>query len=354
MLVGLGVMQIIPTNWSLLFGLASKVYRGLVALAESIPVTMVNPEEMLAGKTAFKEAGDSFNAARASVADAYKVSKPAQKALRAWLVMARTVLTMRMGRRWTAKWVAAGWVEPCTAVPDTNDARLALGISLATYFTENPGYEVAEMGVTAAKAIELTDAASAGQLGVSRAEQALKNADHIRLPAREHLLDLIRTVIANLDRKLEPNDPRWLAFGLEMPATPRTPRAPTGLRATVVGDEIVLKCDETALATRYRFRSRLAGAGASYGLAGSSPEPRVALKGVSAGVTLEIMVQAVNGPLQSVASAPILVTMPASVGRLEEAVSQAEPALLAEVRPNEYGNRRVNGRGDALPLFVSS
>ena len=196
-------MQIIPTNWGQLYVLATLIYTGLVSLAASIPVTMVTAAQMLASKTAFKNAGNSFNTARKTLNNAYKVSIPAQKDLQDWLVVVRTVLAGRLGRSWSPAWAEAGWVDTKTAVPDTIEGRLALGISLVTYFTANPSYEVADMDVTAAKATELTDAAMAGQRAVAEAEQDLKDADLAREPVKADLLKNISRVIANLEGMLE-------------------------------------------------------------------------------------------------------------------------------------------------------
>jgi hypothetical protein len=75
------------------------MYNGLVAFAVAIPVTLVSAAQMLASKTAFENAGDTFNAARNTVNNAYKVSKPAQKDLYNWILTVRAVLARRLGSR---------------------------------------------------------------------------------------------------------------------------------------------------------------------------------------------------------------------------------------------------------------
>jgi hypothetical protein len=55
------------------------------------------------------------------------------------------------------------------------------------------------------------------------------------------------------------------------------------------------------------------------------------------GVTLELIVQAVNGSAQSVASDPILVTMPGVEAKAQPA-AEAELAPLAAISPNGNGN----------------
>ena len=88
-------------------------------------------------------------------------------------------------------------MAPSTALPDTIEAQIALGLSLATYFTNNPGAERPDDFVTAAKATELTDAAVAAQTEVTTAEEALRDADPARQPLRADLLQLMGTLIDN-------------------------------------------------------------------------------------------------------------------------------------------------------------
>jgi hypothetical protein len=326
-----------PPNWGQLFVLATKMYLGLVAYAATIPVTMVTAAQMLTSSTAFKNAGDIFNAARTTANNASINARPAQNALYEWLLTARAVIARRLGSRWSPQWAAAGFVAPSTQVPNTVAARIALGRSLATYLTDNPGFERPDMEVTAEKAIEVTDAAANAQTAVSTAEQALKAAGYARPAAKTDLLMYMNRVVDNLDNMLASNDPRWLAFGLPLPSTPKTPSAPTGLYGTVVSSDILLGCDPAPLATRYRFRGRIVGIEPDYRLLASAVDPMAMLKSVAVGVTLELIVQAVNGSAQSVASDPILVTMP-GVEAKAQPVTEAELAPLAAIVPNGNGN----------------
>ncbi len=335
-------MQIIPRNWGQLFNLATKVYNGIVEFGAAIPVTLVNAAQMLAGKTAFKNAGDNFNAARSNVNNAYRTAKPAQEALYRWLLAARAILALQLGEHWSPAWAAAGYVSPTTQAPDTIEGQIALGIALETYFTANPDRERPDDNVTAAKAAEVTAAAIAGQTAVTNAEEALKTAAEARGPAKAALLTLIGDVLSNLNRKLAKDDPRWLAFGFRIPSTETTPAAPTGLRATMVGTELLLECDAMPYATRYRFRRKIVGLDTKYKFVASSLTPMAVLEGVAAGLTMEFIAQAVNGGAQSVASNPIIVVTSQTAtpeAKPEAAATDAELlAPLAAIAPNGNGN----------------
>ncbi len=112
----------------------------------------------------------------------------------------------------------------------------------------------------------------------------------------------MRLLIAILHRLLGQEDPRWEGFGLHQPGRKTTPAAPTGLRATIVGNALLLENDFTPLADRYRYRRKVLGSDSHYELVASSPTPMTLLEGIPAGLTLEIIVQAAAGNVQSVPS----------------------------------------------------
>jgi hypothetical protein len=330
-----------PTNGGEIYNLATKNYDGIVAIGAAIPVTMVTAPQFLTSKTAFMNAETAFNTARNTQRNAYLVFKPAVSALYDWEIGARAVLTLQLGDQWSAAWAEAGFVAPTTAVPDTTEGQIALGRSLATYFTDHPSAERPDDDVTAAKATELTDAAFAGQNGVATAKQTLRNADGARRPARKDLLYLMSTLVSNLNKKLAANDPRWLAFGLQMPSTPTTPAAPENVTAMLTEDgAIIVQCDPAALATRYRGRMLIVGVETKYQLVFSGPEPMGRIPGVQPGVTVQIIMQAVNGSSQSMPSEPVLFTMPLAA-KPETLLTEMAP--LAAITPNGNGSGNNNG-----------
>ena len=316
------------TNDGQIYDRATQNYNGIVAKGAGIPVTMVDAPGFLAKRDAFKNTGVAYGNARKALSDAYDLSEPAQTALYDWLVVSHSVLVVQLGRRWSTAWSAAGYPGPTRRSSHGRGAHLTWG-DAQEYYTQNPGAQVASMNVTADTADDLTATAVVTQQAVLTAEENLKNAGTARDIARTDILGAMSTLVANLNKKLAKDDPRWLAFGLRMPATRTTPTKPTGLRATVMGMQVLLECDTMEYATRYRFRTRIVGMETQYKLAASAVAPMVMLEGIAAGLTLEVIVQAVNGSAQSVASDPILVTMPATAAAAKpEAVSDAETAPL--------------------------
>jgi hypothetical protein len=225
-----------------------------------------------------------------------------------------------------------------------------LAAKLIDFLSKNPTFEVEATGVTAANGTIIRSAALAAQSSVMDAEQALKNAGIARQPVWNTLVADVRGVIKNLASCLTKSDTRWLAFGLQMPATKTTPAKPTGLVAqldTATGG-IILTCEPPPLAERFRWRGRAAGSGMPFELMARSTEPTARTKPVAAGTTLELMVQAVNGGAQSVPSDSILFTVPPAATPATTtqpaAKATAELEATALAMPNGNGNGNGNGR----------
>ena len=160
------------------------------------------------------------------------------------------------------------------------------------------------------------------------------------------LSDEMWSLIKILQATLNDDDARWLAFGLPMPATPSTPGQPVDVAAHTDGTgAIIVQCAAVALATRYRCRMLIVGVETDYRLAASGTEPLLSIAGVLPGQTVQLIVQAVNGSLQGVASVPIQFTVPLASAKGEEAKSAAATERAAvKVHTNGNGHGHSNGR----------
>jgi hypothetical protein len=324
-------------------GLGEKMRAGLTLLGVTLGITQITAASFGALLAAFNAALAVYNSARSSEQVAYDLFHSKEDDIMAWLKVVRGILTGDFGDRWNTMWAQAGFVQPSTAIPRRLQDRIALVQQLAVFFTDNPTYEVPEKDVTAAKATELYDAVQAAQSPLQTANVALKTAAGVLRTAQAALVKNMRFLIDILTGTLSRSDPRWQAFGLNIPGDNTTPDAPIGLRATVMGSDILLECDPTALATRYRFRRKIIGVDDDYKLVASSVTPMAMLQDVIGGFTMEFIVQAVNGGSQSTASDPIVVTIPAAV-ESEPHAKPAEPlAELAAIAPNGNGNGSYAG-----------
>ena len=314
---------------------------GLAALATTLGITQMTAASFGALLAAFNAALGTYNSARSDRQAASNLYHGKVDDLVVWLKVVRGILTGDFGDHWNTMWAQAGFVQPSTAIPRRLQDKIALSLKLAQFFTTSPQYEVSEKDVTAAKATELHDAIVAAQDPLQTANVALKTAEDALKAAQSALVAKMRFLIKILSGTLTKDDPRWQAFGLNIPATPSTPAAPTGLHATVMGANVLLECDPSALGKRYRFRGRIVGLETEYKLVATSRVPMALVKDAPSGVTVDYIVQAVNQGSQSKPSDPVSVTIPSAVAQeaaAKPAISEAELAPLTAIAPNSNGN----------------
>lgn len=333
----------IPTNSAQLIGLAQKMHTGIVQLGAAIPITMLTAAQLQSALDAFVTQDGAFNAARSARQTASDSYQTATGAVYDWLLAVSNMLATRFGTRWNTEWAQAGFINHSTGIPAKIEERLGLALALVGFFTANPSYEVPSMNLTAAQGTALRTAALTAQQAVTAAVVALNTIGDTWTTAYDALTALMRTLIKNLEGKLAKNDPRWLAFGLQMPATSATPGQPLNLTAHTDGTgAIVVQCDAVPLATRYRWRMLLVGVQTDYQLAASSVPPLATIPGVLPGQTVQLLVQAVNGSLQGVASEPLIFTLPGA--QAKEPI--ASPVALEVPHANGRSNGHSNGNGN--------
>ena len=336
----------LPTNAGQIIGLGTNMLAGLNSLGLELGITQITPAGFETKLNAFITCEGDFNACRSAKQAALNTWTTATGAVYDWLIVVRTVLAGRFGNRWSTEWAQAGFINSSSAIPDRIEDQLSLALSLVGFFTAHPTWQVTTMLVTAGQGTALRNAALAAQQGVIEAEVVFSERGTQRGVAEENLVSAMRALIKILDATIKGNDPRWLAFGLNKPATNTTPGKPQGLTATV--DEtgaILVQCDAVPLATRYRWRMLLVGVQTQYQLAARSTDPMATIKDVLPGQTVQIIVQAVNGALQGVASDPVVLTVPLARAHSAEPKTVA-PLERTLVLTGSTGNG--NGNGHAI------
>ncbi|MDQ6624778.1 MAG: hypothetical protein M3Y69_01370 [Verrucomicrobiota bacterium] len=120
--------------------------------------------------------------------------------------------------------------------------------------------------MTAANGKTLRDAVISTQKLATDSDADLTNKGTARSTASNVLTSYMRLLVGNLAELVNPDGTRWLDFGLEIPASIATPAAPSGLTVTsdptqeltkrkdgVITRSVLLTCDMTQFADRYRF-----------------------------------------------------------------------------------------------------
>jgi len=323
---------------------------GLVSLGTTLKITQVTASGFQTVLTSFENEDNAYNALRSARQAASDAFQAQMGLVAAWLATAKGVLVARFGIRWSTLWAQAGFINHSTAIPANLADQIALTGRIAAFFTANPSYEVPSLEVTAAQATLLANGARDAQQALINAQQALAGKDQQWTTAWQALVDQMRALIKILSFTLAKDDPRWLAFGLNMPATNTTPGQPQNVNAHMdTNGNVVVQCDPVSLALRYRWRARILGFQGDYTLAASTTEPLAALSGYSPGDTLEIIVQGVNGGLQGVASEPIVFTVPvvnAATPKATEPKTSVQQNGSANGSTNgSHGRTLTNGNG---------
>lgn len=325
---------------------------GLTQYGEELDITNVSTAQLDALVLALTDTDRDYNLARAAKQTASNNYQATLPALAKFLSGSRGVLMGYFGPTWNTQWAQAGFITPSTAVPEQVSSQLSLALRLVTFFTANPGYQNAGSGVTAVIGRAARKATMDARNALATAIIALRGKQQLNNAAFAALLAPEFTLLKVLEGVLAADDPRWLAFGLNIPGTPSTPGKPTNLQVTYdITGGVLVQWDAVPLAKTYRGRTRIVGMQAEYQLAFSVKEPMGAITGVAAGVTVEVVVQAVNGNLQGAKSDPIVVTMPMpNAPRVHTVEPAAELAPLLAITPN--GNGNGNGKSHRGPARV--
>lgn len=311
---------------------------GLTLEGQALKITQITAAQLQAAVTAFANADNAYNAGRSAQQAASDAFQAAQGALTDWLGVVRTVLAGSFGQRWSTVWAQAGFINNTTSLPSRMEDRFALAGRLVAFFTKSPSYEVPSMQVTAAQGTTLLNAIATTQNALTQAGVALQKLDATWTDAYTTLVDTMWSLVKILQATLDDDDPRWLVFGLPMPGTPSTPGQPVNLSATTDDTgAIISQCDAVPLATRYRWRTLLVGLQTDYQLAASTKEPMASLPALPPGQAVQIIVQAVNGNLQGVASDPLIFTVPVA-----KAAPAAKRTATAEATTS-HGHANGNG-----------
>jgi len=197
-----------------------------------------------------------WNAAKASKTAMTAALRTAESNGRAKAMTCISALKPVLGQQWNSAWNAAGFTGGSIAVPAHPQALL---LQLRAYYAANPAREVANINgiaCTAAACQAASDAIVAADKASNQSNtdagtaQAKYQADFDAARARASGL------LSELDQLLDDNDPRWLAFGFEMPGHPSAPDVPQNLTVTpgAAGSKTLFAhCDDARRADGYRF-----------------------------------------------------------------------------------------------------
>ena len=207
----------------------------------------------------------------------------------------RLRLAKVLGQRWNAAWEPTGFPNQSTAVPGTEEERFTLLDDLKAYFTDVPANESADMGATAALCAAAWTTLSDVRQAVADAEAAQTTALNNRTTAEDTLRKRVRGLINELGDLIGDDDPRWEAFGLNIPANPSAPEPVSAVTLEALSNHRMgVSWPYSVRAVRFRVEAQIMGVDTEFQNKGSFKDLEAILKGFTAAQTVKVRIVAGN------------------------------------------------------------
>ena len=284
-----------PDNNDILRALADRLADGCHTHEVSIGIAQNTEVKIRAAIAALAAAELQVGLKKAAVSAAYDVLQTADDAGMEVLAHCKLRLAQKLGQRWSAAWEPTGFPGQSTAVPTTMDPRFTLLGDLKAYFTAVPANASTDMGATAALCDAAWTALSNARQAVADAESAQTTAMNVRRDAVDPLRKRVRGLINELEGLIADDDPRWEAFGLNIPANPSAPETVASVTAAALGNgRIEVSWDYATRAVRFRVETFITAVDLEWQGKGSFKDLEAILKGFTAGQVVKVRVIAGN------------------------------------------------------------
>ena len=299
-----------PENNDILRALADRMADGCHLHEASIGILHYTEAVMRAAIAGLSAAETQVGLKKAAVASAYDDLQAADTAGDKMLLDCKLRLAQKLGTKWSTAWEPTGFPNHSTMVPDTQDARFTLLDKLKNYFTAVPANESVDMGATAALCGAAWTALSDARQGVANAESALSAAMTTRDAAADVLRKCVRGLIKELEDLIPDDDPRWEAFGLNIPANPSAPEPVASVTASPLGNgRIELNWTYATRAIRFRVETFIVGVDTDWQNKASARDLEIILKLFTPGQQVKIRIVAGNDGGDAAPSPEAVVTV---------------------------------------------
>lgn len=284
-----------PDNPDVLRALADRIADGCHTHEVGIGIQQNKETVIRAALNALAAAETDAGLKKAAVATAHTAHDAADATGLTTLTNCKLRLAQKLGQRWSAAWEPTGFPGASTAVPHTQDLRFTLLGALKNYFTAVPANESAEMGATAALCDAAWTAVSDGRQALADAETALETSLNARDATVAALRKRVRGLIGELETLLSDEDPRWEAFGLNIPANPSAPEPVAVVTAAALGNgRIEVAWEYAVRAIRYRVETFIVGVDTEWQNKTNAKDLEVILKNYVAGQQVKVRIVAGN------------------------------------------------------------
>jgi len=226
------------------------------------------------------------------------------------LTYTRDVLKPRFGSQYSQSWDITGFVDSLMVPTAAADVQFRLE-RMGAYLAANPTVEVPVLNITATHLQGAFGDLNTARGAVNLQETVVDNLMAARDLAAAKLRLRLAGLRDELGQLLDPLDPRWKAFGFNMPGAQETPDVPEHLQAhSHVAGEVAMQFGNAARAESYHvFMRVIGGQSPDFVLVGSPLDPNFNLTGLTSGTQIELCVTAVNNGGESLKSAVVTVTV---------------------------------------------
>lgn len=213
---------------------------------------------------------------------------------RGFAMLARDILKPIFGTGFSDAWNVVGFIDSLEVPMNVNELIFLLE-RIVAFFTANPTLEIASRNITAAHAQLVLDGLKDARKAVSDQETVVENLKTVRDDKLDKVSAALRGLFDELSNQLDPLDPRWKAFGFNLPGAQERPEVVEGLQFTLINPTSAnLDWEVPARAGRYHVYQRIQGVDADYVLIGSPEDPNFMLENLPANKSIDIAITALN------------------------------------------------------------
>ncbi len=246
-----------PRAWPGLSTATLRMAAGLRRHEAALGIRQNTEATLVAVLSDCRAAAEELGSARAAQGQATRALAAAERNVRRWLGTARRVLSLRLGDRWDARWEGSGFPRGSTAVPKSQIGRLNLCAALADFLAAHPELAFADWSVTSDGAREKHQLLANARADFARCRARAVAQNRRFKSLRLKLCKRVRGLIRELELLVDDADPRWLDFGLNIPAQPEVPEPVKRLEAIPNGPRAVqVTWPRARRAVRYRVFAR--------------------------------------------------------------------------------------------------
>jgi len=210
-------MQTVPTVVKDLLSLGQHVASGLEMHGLWLGMTQTPSSEFRCILDETEKAEAAWSDAENTRVQSHARVAAADEALTAWLAKARLVVMLARGEKWSEQWIETGFAYRAGNVPKRIDTRIKLARKVVVFLALHPEYGVSFADVTAARGRSIYERMTQARDALDIAASSCMVKRRLRSAAKRVLRRTMYQVIRTLDSTIAPNDPRWLAFGLNQP-----------------------------------------------------------------------------------------------------------------------------------------